>query len=87
MNPSRFFTATVVGACVLRSFAADPFAAGVRTTEPLSPAEQQQTFKLPPGFEMQLIAAEPDLRKPMNMAFDAAGRLWITESREYPFAA
>ncbi|MSR66832.1 MAG: hypothetical protein EXS24_05610, partial [Pedosphaera sp.] len=59
----------------------------MRTTEPLSPPEQQKTFKLPPGFEMQLIAAEPDLRKPMNMAFDAAGRLWITESREYPFAA
>ena len=23
----------------------------------------------------------------MNMAFDAAGRLWITESREYPYPA
>jgi len=66
---------------------ADPFAAGVRATEPLAPAEQQRTFKLPPGFRIQLVAAEPDLRKPMNMAFDASGRLWITESREYPFAA
>ena len=67
--------------------AADPFGENVRTTEPLTPAEQQKTFKLPPGFEIQLVAAEPDLRKPMNMAFDVAGRLWITESREYPFAA
>ncbi len=87
MNPRRLFTAIAVGSCVLRSLGADPFAAGVRTTEPLAPAKQQQTFKLPPGFEIQLIAAEPDLRKPMNMAFDAAGRLWISESREYPFAA
>jgi putative heme-binding domain-containing protein len=66
---------------------ADPFAEGVRTTEPLEPAEQRGKFKLPPGFEIQLVAAEPDLRKPMNMAFDATGRLWVSESREYPFPA
>jgi putative heme-binding domain-containing protein len=65
--------------------AADPFAENVRTTEPLSPEEQLKTFQVPEGFEMQLVAAEPDLRKPMNMAFDAKGRLWLTESREYPF--
>lgn len=67
--------------------AADPFAEGVRTTEPRTPAEQQRSFHLPPGFGIQLVAAEPDLRKPMNLAFDARGRLWFTESREYPFAA
>jgi putative heme-binding domain-containing protein len=72
------------------SFAADapkedPFKAGVRTTDPLLPAEQLKTFHLPDGFEMQLVAAEPDLRKPMNMQWDALGRLWVTESREYPF--
>src|ERR1051325_5139169 len=63
----------------------DPFAENVRTTDPLTPEAQQQTFKLPPGFKVQLVAAEPWLRKPMNMAFDGIGRLWITESREYPW--
>jgi len=63
------------------------FTEGVRSTEPLSPEEQRLKFHLPPGFKIQLVAAEPDLRKPMNMAFDSAGRLWVTESREYPFAA
>ncbi|MEO8351660.1 MAG: PVC-type heme-binding CxxCH protein [Chthoniobacteraceae bacterium] len=63
----------------------DPFAEGVRTTDPLTPAEERGKFHLPPGFEIQLVAAEPELRKPMNMAFDATGRLWVTESREYPF--
>src|SRR5438552_8512433 len=67
--------------------AADPFAENVRTTEPLAPAEELKAFRVPEGFEMQLVAAEPDLRKPMNMAFDAQGRLWLTESREYPFPA
>ena len=36
---------------------------------------------------MQLVAAEPDINKPMNLAFDAKGRLWVTTSIEYPFAA
>ena len=33
------------------------------------------------------MAAEPDIHKPMNLAFDDRGRLWVTESVEYPFAA
>ena len=40
---------------------------------------------LPPGFEIQLVASEPDIAKPLNMAFDNRGRLWITQTREYPF--
>ncbi len=67
--------------------AEDPFAAHVRPTDPLTPEQQLKSFKLPEGFEVQLVAAEPDLRKPMNMAFDSRGRLWVTESREYPTAA
>jgi putative heme-binding domain-containing protein len=55
-------------------------------TEPLSPSEQQKQFHLPPGFEIQLVAAEPDVRKPINMNFDNAGRLYFTQSVEYPFA-
>ncbi|MDB5390798.1 MAG: rane-bound dehydrogenase domain protein, partial [Planctomycetaceae bacterium] len=59
----------------------------VALTDPLTPQEQQKKFKLPKGFEIQLVAAEPDIQKPMNLAFDARGRLWVTHSVEYPFAA
>lgn len=52
---------------------------------PLSPQEQQKKFHLPPGFEIQLVAAEPEVHKPMNLNFDAAGRLWFTGSVEYPY--
>lgn len=82
--------ATVVAAVVLlKAGAAEEgeLALGVRTTEPLPPAEQQGKFRLPPGFEIQLVAAEPDIHKPMNLAFDATGRLWVTTSIEYPWAA
>ena len=54
---------------------------------PRSPAEQLKTFHLPPGFAIQLVAAEPDIRKPINLAFDDAGRLYATGSIEYPFPA
>ncbi|MDB6122060.1 MAG: Cytochrome c [Pedosphaera sp.] len=63
----------------------DTFDAVIRTTDPLTPAEEQKTFHLPPGFEIQLVTSEPAIGKPMNMNFDAQGRLWITQSREYPF--
>jgi putative heme-binding domain-containing protein len=63
----------------------DPFQELVRPTEPLTPQQERAAFHLPPGFEIQLVASEPDLRKPMNLQWDALGRLWITESREYPF--
>lgn len=59
----------------------------VAETPPLTPAEQVTRFHLPPGFEIQLVAQEPDVHKPMNMKFDAHGRLWVTHSLEYPFPA
>lgn len=59
----------------------------VAPTEPLTPQQERAKFKLRPGFEIQLVAAEPDIQKPMNLNFDARGRLWMTHSIEYPFAA
>src|SRR5882724_10253792 len=59
----------------------------VAPTEALSPHEEQQKFHLPPGFEIQLFAAEPDIHKPINMTFDNAGRLFVTDTLEYPYPA
>lgn len=60
---------------------------GVRETKWLSPAQEQSGFHLPTGFEIQLFASEPQIAKPMNMAFDARGRLWVTSTIEYPYQA
>lgn len=65
--------------------AANLFADGVRKTEALTPEEELKKFKLPPGFEMQLIAAEPQINKPINMQFDNKGRLWVSSTIEYPW--
>ncbi|MCB1224238.1 MAG: VCBS repeat-containing protein [Verrucomicrobiales bacterium] len=50
----------------------------------LSPQESLARFELPAGFEMDLIAAEPDLTQPIAMCFDARGRIWVVEGHTYP---
>jgi putative heme-binding domain-containing protein len=65
----------------------DRYAAHIAPGDPRAPADEARAFHLPPGFEAQLVAAEPDIHKPLNLAFDARGRLWVSETLEYPFAA
>jgi putative membrane-bound dehydrogenase-like protein len=51
---------------------------------PLSPQESAKRVVMRPGFEAKLWATEPDIYKPLCMAFDERGRLWIAESIDYP---
>ena len=53
----------------------------------LTPAQSQALFHLPPGFEIQLVADESEIQKPFNVAFDSAGRVWVTGSSLYPWPA
>src|SRR5438067_1364468 len=73
-------------ALLLLSFAVSaqepPF---IAEQDPLTPQEEFKRFTLPPGFEIQLVACEPEIIKPMNLAFDDRGRLFCTQSVEYPF--
>jgi putative membrane-bound dehydrogenase-like protein len=41
-------------------------------------------MKLMPGFQAELIAAEPDLHQPVAFTFDSRGRIWIAEAMSYP---
>jgi glucose/arabinose dehydrogenase len=66
---------------------ANPFATIIRAADPLTPAEQLTKFQLPTGFKIELVTSEPHIPKPINMAFDARGRLWVAGSIEYPYAA
>ncbi len=70
-----------------RSQNKDPYASHIAPTPPRSPADEKAQFELPPGFAAELVAAEPDVHKPLNIAFDDRGRLWVTETVEYPFPA
>lgn len=59
----------------------------VRGTEPLTADQERAALHVPPGFELQLFASEPMINKPINMAFDARGRLWVSSTVEYPYSA
>src|SRR6516164_815643 len=50
----------------------------------LTPAEAIKKMQVPDGFSVELVASEPDIVNPVAMAFDERGRIWITESLEYP---
>jgi putative membrane-bound dehydrogenase-like protein len=51
---------------------------------PLAPEVALKKMQVPEGFRVELVAAEPDVTNPVAMAFDERGRLWVTESFEYP---
>lgn len=52
---------------------------------PPTPAEEAaKKMTVPPGFSVEVVAAEPDLVNPVAMAIDDRGRFWVTESFEYP---
>ena len=59
----------------------------VATSEPLAARDQLKKFHLPPGFEIELVVSEPEIQKPVNLSFDNRGRLWVSDTVEYPFPA
>ncbi|MEX2232714.1 MAG: PVC-type heme-binding CxxCH protein [Cyclobacteriaceae bacterium] len=68
-------------------FTGKKFNEHIRSTEARTPEDERSGFVLPEGFEIELYASEPDIGKPINLTFDARGRMWVTQSFEYPFPA
>lgn len=50
----------------------------------LSPEESVRRMKVPPGWEVKVFAAEPDIINPIAFTVDERGRLWVVECYEYP---
>jgi putative membrane-bound dehydrogenase-like protein len=51
---------------------------------PKSPDEALRTMQPRPGFTVELVAAEPLVQSPVAFDWDAQGRLWVVEMRDYP---
>jgi putative heme-binding domain-containing protein len=49
-----------------------------------NPAVQMADFIVPEGFAINLFAADPMVRKPIQMNWDRRGRLWVVCSPLYP---
>src|SRR5262245_19757978 len=50
----------------------------------LAPKDSMRYVQVPADFDLQLFAAEPDIVKPIYMAWDERGRAWVVEARDYP---
>ncbi len=50
---------------------------------PLTPEQALKSFKVAPGFRIELVASEPLVHTPVAMAFDPKGRLWVCEMNGY----
>lgn len=49
-----------------------------------NPADAIKAMKVADGFEVKVVAADPDARKPVTMTFDDRGRLWVIQYLQYP---
>ena len=60
-----------------------PYDSEPGSVAPMAPEEAARAFRVPEGFRVGVFAAEPDVRNPIAMAWDARGRLWIAENYTY----
>ena len=49
----------------------------------LDASAERETFRVPPGFRVELVAAEPLVVDPVAMDWDELGRLYVVEMRGY----
>lgn len=52
---------------------------------PMSPEEALNSFQTLDGFRMELLASEPKVADPVDMAYDENGRAYVVEMRGYPY--
>lgn len=52
---------------------------------PRSPQESLRAIQVSPGFEVELVAAEPLVQDPVYVDWDERGRMWVVEMSDYPF--
>jgi putative membrane-bound dehydrogenase-like protein len=51
------------------------------------PDQTLRSFKTIGGQTVELVAAEPVIRQPVDLHFDDRGRLWVVQYLQYPFPA
>jgi putative heme-binding domain-containing protein len=54
---------------------------------PVPAAEAVAAFSVPDDLQLDLVAAEPEVRQPVNISFDERGRMWVVQYLQYPYPA
>ncbi|MEO6003861.1 MAG: PVC-type heme-binding CxxCH protein [Opitutus sp.] len=80
----RFAAALLSIANVASAYKELPPPAHVVLPAPKSPADSRASIIVPPQFEVELVAAEPSVMDPIDVAWGADGRMWVVEMADYP---
>src|SRR5581483_11054207 len=70
--------------CLLLAPDDKPSAPELQNSKPLAPKDEQKTFRIAKGFQVELAACEPEVIDPVAMAFDERGRIFVCEMYGYP---
>lgn len=57
---------------------------GEQVNQPRSPRASLRAMQARPGFKVELVAAEPLVMDPVDVAWGPDGRLWVAEMADYP---
>ena len=79
----RFAFAVVWVTCVLSGAARAEGPNGEPAANP-DPELERRAFKIDPNFQINLFASDPMVEKPIQVNWDATGRLWCATSETYP---
>jgi len=79
------FLAVMLGAALAAFADDDDLAAELPRIPPMDPEQALQSFVAIPGFKVDQVAAEPLVKSPVSVCYDADGALYVVEMRGYPF--
>ncbi len=55
--------------------------------EPLRAEDALKSIHVPPGYRVELVASEPLVQDPINVAFSPDGSAWVVEMADYPLGS
>ena len=56
-------------------------------SQPTVAEQAVRAFAMREGFQIDLMAAEPDITQPLFVSWDSRGRAWVVQYRQYQFPA
>lgn len=79
----RVLLAPILVAIMIACATADDFASQLPRKPPSSPAAAIEAMTVAAGFHVELVASEPNIGTPVDVCWDAKGRLFVCEMRGY----
>lgn len=85
LSPALLLCVAVSAAPILQDDADDDLARELPRIPAVEPADALATFKVQNGFSLVPVAIEPLVTDPVDVCYDADGRLYVVEMRGYPY--